>query len=50
MCTGWLKETELLELAKFTYEQYATINQSIAGRFDPRVIVNCLQVLELLRN
>ena len=31
-------------IAKFTYEQYATINQSNAGRFDPRVFVNCLQV------
>ena len=31
-------------VAKFTYEQYATINQSTAGRFDPRVFVNCLQV------
>ena len=29
---------------KFTYEQYATINQTNAGRFDPRVFVNCLQV------
>ena len=31
-------------IAKFTDEQYATINQSTAGRFDPRVFVNCLQV------
>ena len=31
-------------IAKFTDEQYATINQSTAGRFDPRVYVNCLQV------
>ena len=31
-------------LAKFTDEQYTTINQSTAGRFDPRVFVNCLQV------
>ena len=31
--------------AKFTDEQYATINQSTAGRFDPRVFVNCLQVV-----
>ena len=31
-------------VAKFTDEQYTTINQSTAGRFDPRVIVNCLQV------
>ena len=32
-------------VAKFTDEQYTTINQSTAGRFDPRVFVNCLQVL-----
>ena len=32
---------------KFTYEQYATVNQSNAGRFDPRVFVNCLQVVSL---
>ena len=31
-------------MAKFTDEQYATINQSTAGCFDPRVFVNCLQV------
>ena len=31
-------------IAKFTDEKYATINQSTAGRFDPRVFVNCLQV------
>ena len=31
-------------VVKFTDEQYTTINQSTAGRFDPRVIVNCLQV------
>ena len=35
-------------LAKFTYEQYATINQSNAGCFDPRVFVNCNEML--LRN
>ena len=29
---------------KFTNKQYTTINQSTAGRFDPRVFVNCLQV------
>ena len=29
---------------KFTNKQYTTINQSTAGRFDPRVLVNCLQV------
>ena len=34
----------MLIIAKFTDEQYATINQSTAGRFDPRVFVNCLQV------
>ena len=33
-----------MHIAKFTDEQYATINQSTAGRFDPRVFVNCLQV------
>ena len=32
-------------LAKFTDEQYTTINQSTAGRFDLRVFVNCLQVV-----
>ena len=31
-------------VAKFTAEQYTTINQSTAGHFDPRVFVNCLQV------
>ena len=31
-------------LAKFTYEQFATSNQSTAGRFDRRVFVNCLQI------
>ena len=31
-------------VVKFTDEQYATINESTAGRFDPRVFVNCLQV------
>ena len=31
-------------VAKFTNEYYTTINQSTAGRFDPRVFVNCLQV------
>ena len=29
---------------KFTDEQYTTVNQSTAGRFGPRVFVNCLQV------
>ena len=29
-------------VAKFTDEQYTTINQSTAGRFDPSVFVNCL--------
>ena len=33
----------LLIIAKFTDEQYTTINQSTVGRFDPRVLVNCLQ-------
>ena len=31
-------------VAKFTDEHYTTINQSTAGRYDPRVFVNCLQV------
>ena len=34
-------------VTKFTDEQYTTINQSTAGRFDPRVSVNCLQVSHL---
>ena len=34
----------IIHLAKFTDDQYTTINQSTAGRFDPRVFVNCLQV------
>ena len=33
-----------LIVTKFTDEQYTTISQSTAGRFDPRVFVNCLQV------
>ena len=33
-----------LPLAKFTDEQYTTINQSIARCFDPKIFVNCLQV------
>ena len=33
------------EVAKFTDEQYTTINQSTAGCFDPKVFVNCLQAL-----
>ena len=37
-------------IAKFTDEQYTTINQSTAGLFDPRVIVNCLQLLTLVSN
>ena len=28
-------------VTKFTDEQYTTIKQSTAGRFDPRVFVNC---------
>ena len=28
-------------VVKFTDEQYTNINQSTAGRFDPRVFVNC---------
>ena len=35
-------------IAKFTVEQYTTVNQSKARRFDPRVFVNCLQVLMML--
>ena len=34
----------MIIVAKFTDEQCTTINQSTAGRFDPRVFVNCLQV------
>ena len=34
----------MLIVTKFTDEQYITINQSTAGRFDPRVFVNCFQV------
>ena len=37
-------------VAKFTHEQYTTINQSTAGRFDPRVFVNtCKQLTKTLR-
>ena len=35
-------------VAKFPDEQYTIINQSTAGRFDPRVLVNCLQVYTTL--
>ena len=35
-------------VAKFTDEQYTTTNQSTARRFDPRVFVNCLQVVFFL--
>ena len=35
-------------VAKFTDEQYTIINQSTAGHFDPRVLVNCLQVYTTL--
>ena len=34
----------MLIIVKFTDEQYATINQLTAERFDLRVFVNCLQV------
>ena len=34
----------LILVATFTDEQYTTLNQSTAGCFDPRVLVNCLQV------
>ena len=38
-------EVTLLMVAEFTDEQYTTINiQSTAGRFYPRVFVNCLHV------
>ena len=44
-CTSMAEERKEMErLAKFTDEQYTTINQTTAGRFDPRVFVNCLQV------
>ena len=36
-------KTSRIKIVKFTDEQCATINQSSAGRFDPRVFVNCLQ-------
>ena len=36
-----------VEEAKFTDEQYATINQSTAGHFDPRVFVNCLRTYSM---
>ncbi len=35
---------KLIFVTKFTDEQHTTINQSTAGRFNPRVFVNCLQV------
>ena len=31
-----------LIITKFTYEQYATMNQTNAGRFDPRVETSCI--------
>ena len=34
----------IMLVARFTDEQYTTINQSRAERFDPRVFVNWLQV------
>ena len=40
--TGFTNNVSLV--GKFTDEQYTTINQSTAGRFNPRVFVNCLQV------
>ena len=43
-----LFEAGTCAIAKFTDEQYTTINQSTAGRFDPRVFVNCLQVSKQL--
>ena len=42
------RNTDNIWMAKFTYEQYATINQTNAGRFDPKVFVNCLQVVVLV--
>ena len=51
MVIGLLHNSDAVEahscidiVAKFSDEQYTTINQSTAGRFDPRVFVNCLQV------
>ena len=35
-------------VAKFTDEQYTTIIQSRAGRFDPRVFVPCKQLTKTL--
>ena len=37
-------ESTYIYLVKFTDEQYTAINQSTAGRFDPRVFVNCLHI------
>ena len=43
-CLGmYIYESINQNVAKFTDEQYTTINQSTAGQFDPRVFVNCLQ-------
>ena len=44
-CTVTLVSEQQMGVAKFTDEQYATINQSTTGRFDLRVFVNCLQLL-----
>ena len=43
---GWPLQHQAIRciIAKFTDEQYTTINQSTAGHFNPRVFVNCLQV------
>ena len=35
-------------IVNFTDEQYTTINQSTAGRFNPRVFVNCLHTRKQL--
>ena len=41
---AWANTQLIACIAKFTDEQYATINQSTAGHFDPKFFVNCLQV------
>ena len=39
---------KVIRLAEFTDEQYTTTNQSRAGRFNPKVFVNCLQACKQL--
>ena len=36
-------------VAKFTDEQYTTINQSTAGRFDPRVFITSCKLRNVVR-